>query len=37
MKLEVEHDSHIEIKKNVYGKEHRMILYHSSSLEKKKK
>ncbi len=37
MKLEVEYDSYIEIRKNVYGKEHRMILYHSSSLEKKKK
>ena len=37
MKLEVEHDSHIEIKKNVYGKDHRIILYHSSSLERRKR
>lgn len=37
MKLEVERDSHIELIRNVYGRDHRIILYHSSSLEKRKK
>ena len=37
MKLEVGKDSHIELMRNVYGKNHRIILYHSSSLEKRKK
>ena len=37
MKLEVEKDSHIELMRNVYGKNHRIILYHSSSLEKRKR
>ena len=36
MKLEVGKDSHIELMRNVYGKDHRIILYHSSSLEKRK-
>ncbi|MGP6240450.1 hypothetical protein ACNF40_08630 [Cuniculiplasma sp. SKW4] len=35
MKLEVEKDSHIELTKNVYGRNHRIILYHSSSLERR--
>ena len=37
MKVEVEKDSYIEMKKNVYGKDHRIILYHSSSLEIRKR
>ena len=37
MKLDVGKDSHIEIVRNVYGKDHRIIVYHSSSLEKRKK
>ena len=37
MKLQVGNDSHIELMRNVYGKNHRIILYHSSSLEKRKK
>jgi hypothetical protein len=36
MKLEVGKDSHMELMRNVYGKDHRIILYHSSSLEKRK-
>jgi transposase len=36
MKLDVGKDSHIELMRNVYGKDHRIILYHSSSLEKRK-
>ena len=37
MKLKVERDSHIELTKNVYGRDHRIILYHSSSLEKRRR
>ena len=37
MKLEVGKDSHMELMRNVYGKDHRIILYHSSSLEKRKR
>ena len=37
MKLEVKHGSYIEIKKNVYGKEHRIILYHSLSLGRERR
>ena len=37
MKLDVEMDSHIELTKNVYGRDHRIILYHSSSLEKRRR
>ncbi len=36
MKLEVGKDSHIELMRNVYGKDHRIILYHLSSLERRK-
>ena len=36
MKLEVGKDSHMELMRNVYGKVHRIILYHSSSLERRK-
>lgn len=37
MKLHVENNSHIELANNVYWREHRIILYHSSSLEKRKR
>jgi transposase len=37
MRLDVEMDSHIELTRNVYGKDHRIILYHSSSLEKRRR
>ena len=37
MKLEVGKDSHIELMRNVYGKDHRIILYHSPSLERRKR
>ncbi|MHB1470384.1 MAG: hypothetical protein ACYCSA_01830 [Thermoplasmataceae archaeon] len=37
MELSVESDSHIELSKNVYGREHRIILYHSQSLEKRRR
>ncbi len=37
MKLEVERDSYIELTGNVYGYMHRIVLYHSSSLERRKK
>jgi transposase len=37
MKLKVERDSHIELTKNVYGRDHRIILYHSSSLERRRR
>ncbi len=37
MKLHVNPDSYIELTGNVYGKEHRIVLYHSSSLERRKK
>ena len=30
-------DSYIELTRNIYGKEHRIVLYHSSSLERRKK
>jgi transposase len=37
MKLDVERDSYIELIRNVYGKEHRIVLYHSSSLENRQR
>ena len=37
MELSVENDSHIELSRNVYGREHRIILYHSQSLEKRRR
>jgi len=37
MKLDVEMDSHIELTKNAYGRDHRIVLYHSSSLEKRRR
>ena len=37
MELDVENDSYIELSRNAYGKEHRIILYHSQSLEKRKR
>ena len=37
MELDVGKDSHIELLRNVYGKDHRIILYHSQSLEKRKR
>ena len=37
MKIHVNPDSYIEFTRNVYGKEHRIVLYHSSSLERRKK
>ncbi|MCL4311324.1 MAG: transposase [Candidatus Thermoplasmatota archaeon] len=37
MELDVGKDSYIELLRNVYGKDHRIILYHSQSLEKRKK
>lgn len=37
MSMHVENDSYIEYIKNVYGKDHRIILYHSSSLEDRMK
>jgi len=37
MKLDVEMGSHIELTKNVYGRDHRIVLYHSSSLEKRRR
>ena len=37
MKLHVNADSYIELTENAYGKNHRIILYHSSSLERRKK
>ncbi|WP_393971092.1 transposase [Oxyplasma meridianum] len=36
IKLNIEKDSFIETSKNVYGKDHRIIVYHSSVLEKKR-
>jgi len=37
MRLDVGKDSHIELMRNVYGKDHRIILYHSSSLENRQR
>jgi hypothetical protein len=37
MKTHVNPDSYIELTRNLYGKEHRIVLYHSSSLERGKK
>ena len=37
MELDVGKDSYIELSRNAYGKEHRIILYHSQSLEKRKR
>lgn len=37
MKLHVEKDASIDMVQHVYGKDHRIILYHSTSLEKRKK
>ncbi|MHB1812431.1 MAG: hypothetical protein ACYCPR_08495 [Thermoplasmataceae archaeon] len=37
MELSVENDSHIELSRNVYAREHRIILYHSQSLEKRRR
>ena len=37
MELSVENDSHIELSRNVYGREHRIILHHSQSLEKRRR
>ena len=35
MSLAIERDSFTETKRTVYGQEHRIITYHSSSLERK--
>ncbi|EQD36911.1 transposase-like protein, partial [mine drainage metagenome] len=35
MAIPVENDSFTETRKNVYGRDHRIIVYHSSKLEKK--
>jgi len=37
MRLDVWKDSHIELMRNVYGKDHRIVLYHSSSLENRQR
>jgi len=37
MRLDVGKDSHIELMRNVYGKNHRIILYHSTSLENRQR
>ena len=37
MEINVKEDSYIDIIRNVYGKDHRVILYHSKLLEKRKK
>ena len=37
MKLHVNPDSYIDLYRNAYGREHRIILYHSSSLERRKR
>ena len=37
MKVHVNPDSYIEFSRNAYGREHRIVLYHSSSLERRKK
>ena len=37
MKVHVNPDSYIELSRNAYGREHRIVLYHSSSLERRKK
>ncbi|KJE48520.1 MULTISPECIES: hypothetical protein [Acidiplasma] len=36
MKVHVNADSYIELSRNAYGKEHRIVLYRSSSLERRK-
>jgi len=37
MRLDVGKDSRIELMRNVYGKDHRIVLYHSSSLENRQR
>ena len=37
MEINVKEDSYIELIRNVYGRDHRIILYHSKSLETRKK